>query len=163
MSRYYTDWIEGYLDYAAYSEAPKHMHFWTAVSAIAGALRRKVWIDMAYFRWYPNFYIILVAPPGIVSKSTTAGIGMDLLRAVPGVHFGPDVVTWPALVQAFAECTENFEHQGMYHPMSAMTLESSEFGNLSSPKTAKWSTSLCPCGTANRAHSRSQPRAAART
>lgn len=71
--------------------------------AIAGALRRKVWIDQAYFKWYSNFYIIpLVAPPGIVSKSTTAGIGMSILREVPGVNFGPDVVTWPAFVEAFA-------------------------------------------------------------
>lgn len=110
------------------------MYFWAGVSAVAGALRRKVWIDQAYFRWYPNFYICLVAPPGIVSKSTTAGVAMSLLRKVPGIRFGPDVVTWPALVAAFAEATEAFEFQGEYLPMSAMTLESSEFGNLLNPQ-----------------------------
>jgi hypothetical protein len=82
------------------------MYFWVGVSAIAGALRRKVWIDQAYFRWHPNMYIILVAPPGIVSKSTTASVAMRLLRRVPGIKFGPDVVTWQALVGAFAEATE---------------------------------------------------------
>jgi len=110
------------------------MYFWAGVSAVAGALRRKVWIDQAYFKWYPNFYICLVAPPGIVSKSTTAGIAMNLLRKVPGIKFGPDVVTWPALVSAFAESTEAFEFEGTFHPMSAMTLESSEFGNLLNPQ-----------------------------
>jgi hypothetical protein len=110
------------------------MYFWAGVSAVAGALRRKVWIDQAYFKWYPNFYICLVAPPGIVSKSTTAGVAMGLLRQVPGIKFGPDVVTWPALVSAFAESTEGFEHAGMMYPMSAMTLESSEFGNLLNPQ-----------------------------
>jgi len=110
------------------------MYFWAGVSAVAGALRRKVWIDQAYFKWYPNFYIGLVAPPGIVSKSTTAGIAMNLLRKVPGIKFGPDVVTWPALVSAFAESTEAFEFEGTFHPMSAMTLESSEFGNLLNPQ-----------------------------
>ena len=110
------------------------MYFWAGVSAVAGTLRRKVWIEQAYFRWYCNFYIILVAPPGIVSKSTTAGISMNLLRRVPGINFGPDVVTWPALVEAFAEKTEAFEHQGAYVPMSALTLESSEFGNLLNPQ-----------------------------
>lgn len=134
MSRIHDDWIAGYLDYAKNSEAPRHMHFWVAVSAVAGALRRKVWIDQAYFRWYPNFYICLVAPPGIVSKSTTADVGMRLLRQVPDVKFGPDIVTWPALVEAFADSTMAFEYQGAYHPMSAMTLESSEFGNLLDPQ-----------------------------
>lgn len=122
------------MEYASFSEAPPHMHFWTAVSTIAGVLRRKVWIDMAYFRWHPNFYIILVAPPGIVSKSTTAGIGMSLLKKVPDIKFGPDVVTWQALITGFAESTMAFEHQGEFHTMSAMTIESSEFGNLLNPQ-----------------------------
>lgn len=110
------------------------MHFWSGVSTIAGALRRRVWIDQTYFRWHPNFYIILVAPPGIVSKSTTASIGLSLLRKVPDIKFGPDVVTWPALVTGFAESTITFEYEGAYHPMSAMTIESSEFGNLLNPR-----------------------------
>lgn len=109
------------------------MHFWTAVSTLAGALRRRVWIDMAYFRWFPNFYVILVAPPGIVSKSTTAGIGMSLLKRVPDIKFGPDVVTWQALVSGFAESTMTYEYEGEYHAMSALTIESSEFGNLLNP------------------------------
>lgn len=134
MSRFHRDWLAAFLKYTEFGEAPKHMYFWAGVSAIAGALRRKVWIDQAYFKWYPNFYICLVAPPGIVSKSTTAGVAMNLLRKVPGIKFGPDVVTWPALVTAFAESTEGFEHDGMIYPMSAMTLESSEFGNLLNPQ-----------------------------
>lgn len=132
--RHHADWLSAFIDYASYGEAPRHMYFWAGVSAVAGALRRKVWIDQAYFKWYPNFYICLVAPPGIVSKSTTAGIAMNLLRKVPGIKFGPDVVTWPALVSAFAESTEAFEFEGTFHPMSAMTLESSEFGNLLNPQ-----------------------------
>jgi hypothetical protein len=121
------------MEYASYGEAPRHMYFWTAVSTIAGALRRRVWIDQAYFRWHPNFYIVLVAPPGIVSKSTTAGVGMSLLKQVPDIKFGPDVVTWQALVGAFAESTMSFEYEGNFHAMSALTIESSEFGNLLNP------------------------------
>lgn len=122
------------MEYASFSEAPKHMHFWTAVSTLAGALRRRVWIDMAYFQWFCNFYVILVAPPGIVSKSTTASIGMSLLKKVPDIKFGPDVVTWQALVTGFAESTISHEYQGEFHAMSALTIESSEFGNLLNPQ-----------------------------
>lgn len=134
MSRRHKDWLAAYCEYASFGEAPEHMHYWSGVSALAGALRRRVWIDQGYFKWYPNFYIVLVAPPGIVAKSTTAGIAMYLLRQVPGINFGPDVVTWPALVQAFAGSTEMFEYQGEWHAMSAMTIESSEFGNLVNPQ-----------------------------
>lgn len=128
--RHYPDWLAAFMDYASIGEAPRHMYFWSAVSAVAGALRRKVWIDQAIFRWYPNFYIAIVAPPGVVSKSTTAGIAMNLLRKVPDIKFGPDIVTWPALVTAFAEAREGFEVGDQIHTMSAMTLESSELGNL---------------------------------
>lgn len=133
-SRHHPDWLAAFMDYAKYGEAPKYMYFWSGVSAIAGALRRKVWIDQAYFKWHCNMYIILVAPPGIVSKSTTAGMAMNLLRQVPGVNFGPDVVTWQALLEAFAQTTEGFEYNSEIHSMSALTLESSEFGNLVNPQ-----------------------------
>jgi hypothetical protein len=133
MSRNFPDWLQAYVEYASFSEAPKRMHFWSGVSALAGALRRKVWIDMAYFKWYPNHYIIFVAPPGIVSKSTTVSIAIELLRRVPGINFGPDIVTWPALVTAFAGASEAFELDGEYLTQCALTLESSEFGNLINP------------------------------
>lgn len=134
MPRHYSNWINAFLDYSQFGEAPRHMYFWSGVSALAGALRRKVWIDQAYFRWYPNFYICLVAPPGIVSKSTTAAISMNLLKKVPGIRFGPDVVTWQALTSKFAESAETFEYAGEHHIMSPLTLESSEFGNLLNPQ-----------------------------
>lgn len=132
--RHHHDWLQAYIDYAGFSEAPAHMHFWAGVSAVAGALRRRVWIDMAYFKWYANHYIVFVAPPGIVSKSTTVAIAMDLLRKVPGINFGPDVVTWQALVSAFAASCEQFEILGEWHTQCALTLESSEFGNLVNPQ-----------------------------
>lgn len=136
MPRHYDDWLTAFLDYAKHGEAPKRMLFWAGVSAVAGALRRKVWIDQAYFRWVPNLYVVFVAPPGIVSKTTTVSTAISLLRQVPGIKFGPDVVTWQALVTSFAAATELFQLPGTdeWHPMSALTLESGEFGNLLDPK-----------------------------
>lgn len=59
---------------------------------------------------------------------------MDLLRKVPGIKFGPDVVTWPALVTAFATAKEAFKYGDDWHTQCALTLESSEFGNLVNPQ-----------------------------
>lgn len=131
--RNFPDWLEAYVKYSSFSEAPATMHFWSGVSALAGALRRKVWLDMGYFKWTPCFYIIIVAPPGVVSKSTTAAIAIDLLRQVPGIKFGPQMVTWPALVKAFADAKEEFNFNDEWLPMCAMTIESSELGNLINP------------------------------
>ena len=101
---------------------------------LAGALRRRVWIDQGYFQWTPNFYIIFVAPPGIVSKSTTASIGSRLLRQIPDITFGPDAVTWQALTQALADSTQEvLMPDGLGHPMSCITIISSEFGTFLDP------------------------------
>lgn len=133
--RNFPDWLRAFTEYGSFGEAPLKMLFWTGISTIAGALRRRVWIDQRYFQWTPNFYVILVAPPGIVSKTTTINIGMNLLRQVPGVHFGPDVVTWQALATTFATSTEGItdEATGEIHTMSAITVASDEFGNFLNP------------------------------
>ncbi len=130
MARHHKDWISAFMAYAQWMESPRHMHFWTAVSTVAGALRRKVWFREAYYTWYPSFYIIIVAPPGVVSKSTTAGIGMNLLKKVPDINFGPDVVTMPALTQAFSRVGAGFEVDGLIRVMSPLTIVASELGNL---------------------------------
>lgn len=133
MPRVLEDWIKSYLSYTEGTEAPRMLHFFSGVSAIAGALRRHVWVEMKRFRWYPNFYIIIVAPPGVVSKTTTMDHAMELLRAVPDIKFGPDVITWQALTTKFADSMEEFPYGGEFIPQSAMTLASGELGNLINP------------------------------
>ena len=128
--RHFPDWVDAYLRYASVTEAPRRMHYWSAVSTIAGCLRRRVWLDQKRFCWYPSFYIIFVAPPGVVAKSTTIDISADLLKQVPGVKFGPNAITWQALVSAFAAASEAFEWNGEWHPMSPLTLVASELGSL---------------------------------
>lgn len=128
------NWLGGFIDYTGFSESPTLMHFWTGVWTLAGALRRRVWIEQGYFQWTPNVYLILVAPPGIVSKSTTLANGSKLLKQVEGIKFGPDAVTWQALTQALAEANESvLMPDQQYHPMSCVSIASSEFGTLFNP------------------------------
>ena len=124
------NWLQHYIQYTAHLEAPNQMHFWTGVATIAGVLQRKVWIDQKSFHWVPNFYIVLVAPPGVVAKSTTAGVGMRLLREVPDVHMGPDACTWQALLDEMELAGREIMIGGELHPMSCVTLSLSEFGTL---------------------------------
>lgn len=134
--RNFPDWLRAFVEFSSYGEAPNKMLFWTGVSTVAGALRRRVWIDQKFFQWLPNFYIVMVAPPGIVSKSTTANIGMNLLREVPGIKFGPDIVTWQSLLQSLAASSEGIADPSdpmLFHTMSAITIASDEFGNFLNP------------------------------
>lgn len=134
--RHFDDWLKAFVEYSSFGEAPLKMLFWTGVSTVAGALRRRVWIDQKYFQWLPNFYIIFVAPPGIVSKSTTANIGMNLLRQLRDIKFGPDVITWQALVDSLEKNSESVPNPralGEFYPMSCVTFCSDELGNLLNP------------------------------
>lgn len=138
MSRIYSDWLTAYLEYTAHSEAPEIFHFWTGISVIAGALRRKTWIHQRYFLWTPNFYIIFVAPPGTATKSTTVNFGTRLLRNIKDVHFGPNVLTWQRLVQSMAQNQEGVEipnalGEPLIVPMSCITITGSELGTLLNP------------------------------
>lgn len=129
--RAFEDWIQAYMRYTEVLEAPPHFHLWTAISTLAGALRGKVWFDMSYFRWKPNFFVILVAPAGVCNKSTTTGVGMDILRRVDGIKFGPDSVTWQALTAYLAENGEKLPINGTATEiMSCVTLSISELGTF---------------------------------
>jgi hypothetical protein len=106
MGRHFSNWLKAYMEFTRDSESPTPFHFWTGVHALAGALRRRTWIDMRKFSWTPNFYIILVGPPGIAAKSTSISIGTRLLAKVPGIRFGPESMTWQALADSLAESME---------------------------------------------------------
>jgi Protein of unknown function (DUF3987) len=138
MVRKVPNWLKAYINYTKDSESPTPFHFWTGVSVLAGALRRRVWLDMRKFQWTPNFYIILVGPPGIAAKSTSIAMGMNLLSKVPGVKFGPESMTWQALGKDLEDAIEYIEY---FRPdghkerisMSCLTISISELGTFLRP------------------------------
>lgn len=133
--RFYNNWLKAYVQHTRYSESPDSFHFWTGVATVAGALRRRVWIDQRLFQWTPNFYIILVGPPGVAAKSTSVRAGLSLLERVPGINFGPQSVTWQALMDALSDAQEVVEFQGEDHgtAMSCLTVGVSELGTFLRP------------------------------
>jgi hypothetical protein len=135
MSRHFSNWLKAYMQYTRDSESPDAFHFWTGVSTVAGALRRRVWIDMRKFQWTPNFYIILVGPPGVAAKSTSLRNGMRLLEQVEGIKFGPQSMTWQALTQVLEESmeyTKYLDEKGEEQaiPNSSVTITVAELGTF---------------------------------
>lgn len=141
------DWLTSFVAASEWGEAPSYFYFWVGVATIAAALRRKVWLDMGEFVWYPNLYTLLVAPPGVIQKSTTADIGMTLLAQVPGIHFGPSTLTWQALYDAFAEVGEEFDVPGENRTLLQfpLVINSSEFGITLNPKDTEMVDQLVHC------------------
>lgn len=137
MPRHFANWLRAYAEHTEASEAPRQFHFWTGVSTIAGALRRQVWIDQRHFQWTPNFYIILVGPPGVVTKSTTMRTGIKLLREIPSIHMGPQSMTWQGLTLALEEAVDLVPYNGDFLPMSCVTCDVSELGTFLRPEDAR--------------------------
>jgi hypothetical protein len=135
MARTFANWLTAYASYTADSESPREFHLWTGIWTLAGALRRRVWIDMRKFQWTPNFYIVLVGPPGIVNKSTTSRTGMRLLEQVDGIKFGPPSITWQKLADSLSAAAEHMRHTkpdgtDAFLPMSCLTIQVSELGTF---------------------------------
>lgn len=115
-------WLTAYLAYTAESESPEDYHLWTAVSVIAGALKRQVFFDMGYFLLYPNMYIVLVGPAGRCKKSTAMRIGRDVLKGTPGAKFTADSTTREKLIINLTQAHKDGS--------SAMTAHSTEFATM---------------------------------
>jgi hypothetical protein len=140
-ARNFPDWITAYCRAVEHSEAPEKFHFWTAVSTLAGALRRHVWIDQSIFKLYPNFFIVFVGEPGIVTKSTAIGGGLKLLREI-GANVGPSVATWQGFLKRLEQSIEGFSIGDATTPLAdrkhvstcAVTMHVTEWGTFIDPR-----------------------------
>lgn len=149
MPRILKNWLRSYSELTAVSEAPDVFNFWTGVSTLAGVLRRNVYIEQIKFKWFPNFYIIFVAPPGVATKSSTANVGMKLLRDVEGVIMGPSSMTWQGLTSGLQKAQRLIPINDtgdplttQYSTQSAITCEVSELGTFLDPKDSNLTSVL---------------------
>lgn len=112
-------------------------------------MRRNVYIEQIKFKWFPNFYIIFVAPPGVATKSSTANVGMKLLRDVEGVIMGPSSMTWQGLTSGLQKAQRLIPINDtgdplttQYSTQSAITCEVSELGTFLDPKDSNLTSVL---------------------
>jgi hypothetical protein len=93
-------WIDEYILYTQDQESPDRIHFWTALTTIAGAIGRKIWMDRNVYTLYPNLYVCIVANSAKVRKSVATAIGVGLLLdAVPSTRYIEDRMTPEGLVK----------------------------------------------------------------
>jgi len=97
-------WIGAFEHFTEHSNSPEIFRRWSAISAIAGALERKVWIVTLGSRLYPNLYVVLIAPPG-VGKSVALAYTEQMWRELPDHHVAPTSLTKAALIDSLKDAT----------------------------------------------------------
>lgn len=72
------NFITNYLTYSDGCETPEIYDLWGAISTLASIATRRVWVNLGYFKFYPNLYVVLVGPPG-GRKTSAMNISLEIL------------------------------------------------------------------------------------
>ncbi len=91
------DWLSLYMQYTDGTPTPEIYRLWAGITAISGALERRVWAETGRGRIYPNLYTLLVGLPA-VGKSKAIEPVKDLWKSTKDLHIAPDNITKAALV-----------------------------------------------------------------
>lgn len=117
--------------------SPEIFHKFTALSTVAGALRRKVWVEVPeIYRLYPNQYNVLIGPPGSM-KGSAMRVGQKMLMELPGFDYSVDSISREKLIQDL--------QQSLNMGDCALTVYSSEFTSMfaiSGPEMANFLTDI---------------------
>lgn len=100
------DWVDGFLAYTANITSPEIFRRWAAISTLAGALERRVWVRTLGSDLYPNLYVLLVAPPGVGKTEVTWRV-REMWKSVPDLHIAYSSVTKAALIDNLADSTRS--------------------------------------------------------
>jgi len=125
-------WIDAFLDFTEGLPTPRLFRKWAAISAVGGALERKVWTRSMRRPLYPNTFVLLVAPPGI-GKTVALVETYELLLKLPEHHISPTSMTKAALIDALAEAKRSIVRPADNPPVfsfHSLYVTAPEFGVL---------------------------------
>lgn len=102
--RVLNDWIDAHMQVTAETEPPANFRLWCAISAVAAALQRKVWLEWGT-TLFPNMYVVLVAPAGRARKGTAMRPIVNYLNKLE-IHLSASSTTRESLIRSLAECDD---------------------------------------------------------
>lgn len=106
--RNFENFIDAYLRFTENQESTRKIHKWVAISILAAAMERKCFYNAGHFKVFPNLYIFVIGESGVVRKSTSTGIGVDLLRDIGAVRIMSERVTSASLIQQLERAGATF-------------------------------------------------------
>ena len=120
------NWLQSYVHYCHDSEPPTKFHEWMGVSIISSALQRKCRLEWGSLTFYPNFYIVLVAPPGKARKGTAMAFAQSFISKM-NIPLISDTTSLQALIRRMSESTNTEESaEGYFESHSSVTAFSPE-------------------------------------
>ena len=108
MKRILSDWVNSYVQYMRDTEWPVPYHIWNAISCVAGALQRKVWMPWGMDKIFPNMYIVLVGRSGL-GKGRSMGPAIDMFSE-QGLPVVADAITLAELLKYMGEKEAFYEY-----------------------------------------------------
>jgi len=91
------NWLDGYLATTSYSNSPRIYRLWAAITTIGATMQRRNYIVIQGERLFPNFYTVLVGPPG-VGKTRALRPCKALLANLPNFTLAPSALTKEKLI-----------------------------------------------------------------
>lgn len=108
MPRHSRNFINSYLEYCEGHESTVRVRKWSAISILAAALERKVYLDLGYYTLFPNLYVFIIGRSGLIKKSTTTGIAIDIFRELKGANIMSERLTAAALIDQLHNSGKEF-------------------------------------------------------
>jgi hypothetical protein len=124
--RNFPDLIEAYLDFTSGHEGTQKLQKWSILSVLAAAMERKVWLDRGYYTLFPNLFVFIVGKSGLLKKSTSTAIAVNMLREIKGPKLMSERVTAAALIKQLQGAGRQFRFDGHVIRQSPLFIYASE-------------------------------------
>lgn len=129
------NWVDAFCEYAGELTLPSIFTTWTAISAIAAVLERRVYTRLDRDPIYPNLFVFFVSPPG-GGKSRTVNRSTDIIRQVSRrfgdisvkVKLAPVDITKASLIDSLHQSTRLSLNDSLDSESSCLYLTADEFG-----------------------------------
>lgn len=122
------DWINAFVEATSYLDSPKIFRTWGAISCLAGAMERKVWVTTPRI-CFPTLYTIFVADPG-VGKSDVTSLVHVLWSALKEHHIASTSLTKAALMDELHHAARRVVDKAELYSFNSLLIVSNELGVL---------------------------------
>lgn len=109
----WSDFISDFMEFTESALSPVIFRKWSAISLVAGALERRVWLKMGSRRTFGNLYVLLVAHPGVGKYTVEVARDMWTQACQPGTKtpafkVAPDNMSKASLMDRLAKAKQMF-------------------------------------------------------
>ncbi len=101
-------WLADYAAYTEKTESPLSYHLFSSLCTLGCALGRRVWMDMGFYKLYPNYAVILVGPPAKTRKTSAVNIAKGFVDKLQLCPVMADKLTPEALMTALERSGTHF-------------------------------------------------------